>query len=208
VDAQGRRSSHNRLVRLLIEPGFRRRAIRHALGLPVSLESRDRQVLENIIFPYYDSRPDIVRVLFVGVAWYTRHYGQAYFPRKEFWTVDASRSERKHGAPRHHLEARLEDVPAKFAAGHFDLVIMNGVYGHGLSEPGECERSFDACFYLLRSEGHFMFGWNDVPEHRGAPLESIESLARFTPVELPPLGTHRYETGTASRHIFEFYRRP
>ena len=99
-------------------------------------------------------------------------------------------------------------MPARFAAGYFDLIIMNGVYGYGLSEQGACERSFDACFRLLRSGGHFLLGWNDLPEHRGAPLESIESLGRFTPVVLPALGAHRYEAGTVSRHIFEFFRRP
>jgi SAM-dependent methyltransferase len=191
----------------LTEPEFRRRALHYALGIPVSLETRDRQVLEHIILPFYDSQPDIRRVLFVGVAWYTRHYGTMCFPHKDYWTVDPSHSVRKYGA-RQHIEALIEDVPARFTPGYFDLVIMNGVYGHGLSEQGAVERSFEACFRLLRSGGHFLFGWNDVPEYRGAPLGSIQSLARFTPIELPVLGTHRYEAGTASRHIFEFFVKP
>jgi hypothetical protein len=60
---------------------------------------------------------------------------------------------------------------------------------------------------LLRFGGHFMLGWNDVPEYRGAPLDTIQSLRQFSPIILPPLGVHRYLTDTVYRHIYQFYRK-
>ena len=206
MDAQGRPSARSGLARAFTDRDFRRRLIRYALGRPVSLETNDRRILERVILPYYNAQPDIQTVLFVGVAWYTRHYDRSYFPRKDYWTVDSSHAARRYGA-RQHIEALVESLPARFSTGHFDLVLMNGVYGHGIDDKGTCERSFEACYQLLRIGGHFLLGWNDVPEYRGAPLESIESLKQFVPVALPPLGTHKYETDTVYRHIYQFYRK-
>ena len=208
MDAQGRPTghSHSSLARVFIDRDFRRRVILYALGRPVSLETTDRRLLERVIFPYYNAQSDIQCILFVGVSWYTRHYGHEFFPRKEYWTVDSSHAARRFGA-RLHIEGLVENLPARFAAGHFDLILMNGVYGHGMNEKDTCERSFEACYQLLRFGGHFLLGWNDVPEYRGAPLESIESLKQFVPVEFPPLGVHKYLTDTPYRHIYQFYRK-
>ncbi|HEX5419263.1 MAG TPA: class I SAM-dependent methyltransferase, partial [Gammaproteobacteria bacterium] len=134
-------------------------------------------------------------------------YERTFFESRTFWTADVSPAARRDGA-RNHVTAAIQDLDAHFPPGYFDLVLMNGVYGHGLMEYEECERAFGTCYELLRPGGHFMFGWNDVPEHRGAPLDAIEHLARFAPSVCPPLAAHVYATDTASRHIFQFYRRP
>ena len=207
MDAQGRPSNRSTLTRLLFEPDFRRRAIRYALGRPAELETQDRHDLERIILPYYTSRPELNSFLFIGVAWYTRHYPKQVFAGKTLWTVDLDPVARKHGA-KQHLTASVTELAQHFAPASFDCVIMNGVYGHGLSEKDACEHAFAACNAVLRPGGEFLFGWNDRPEYRGADLAEIESLRAFEPVVMPAFGVHRYPSDPVTQHVYQFFRKP
>ncbi|MET0985888.1 MAG: methyltransferase domain-containing protein [Steroidobacteraceae bacterium] len=206
MDSQGRPSSHGKLTRILIDPTFRKRAIRYALGLPTPLDTEDRRVLERIIFEHYLSQSNVQTILFVGVEWYTKHYEKSYFGGRTLWTIDVNPEVRKFGA-RQHLTCALEDVEPHFNPGYFDLIICSGVYGFGLDTPAQCERAFGACYTLLRPAGHFVLGWNDVPGHRPVLLPAIESLSQFKPCQLPPLQAHRYLTNTPLRHTYQFYER-
>ena len=177
--------------------------LRNAIGLPNRLHSPDRDVLERVILPAYARLPGMRRVLFVGSDWYTRHY-EKLFPGQEYWTLDPDPWKRKFGA-RRHIVAGLESLDAHFDGSHFDLIVCNGVFGWGLDERDDCERAFLACFRRLKVGGHFMLGWNDVPEHTPLPLASLGSLARFKPQPLPALGTARFLADVQTRHVFDFY---
>lgn len=193
-------------VRLFTDWTFFVRAVRYVLRLPTPLRTEDRRVLERVIFRHYASRPEVRSVLFVGCQWYTRHYGPTYFGQHDFWTIEPSEEARKHGA-RQHVIAPLERLDAFFPERYFDLIVCNGVFGYGLDTREQCEAAFDHCYTRLAEGGHFVFGWDDVPERRPIPLESIESLRRFRRVSFPPLGTQSYLTDTSYRHIYEFYAR-
>ncbi|MFL6575898.1 MAG: class I SAM-dependent methyltransferase [Povalibacter sp.] len=207
MDAEGRPSTRSTLMRLILEPDYRRRVVRYALGKPVELATHDRRELEQVIIPYYTAQPDVHSILFIGVAWYTRHYPRNYFAGKNLWTIDIDPAAAKHGA-RQHITASVTDLQQSFAPGTFDCVMMNGVYGHGLKDAEDCEKAFAACYEVLRAGGHLLLGWNDLPEYRGAPLSAIESLNRFEPVQLPPFGTHRHLSDPITRHIYQFFRKP
>ncbi|MET0657927.1 MAG: methyltransferase domain-containing protein, partial [Steroidobacteraceae bacterium] len=195
MDNHGRPSSHGKLARILIDPSFRKRAIRYALRLPTPLDTEDRRVLEQVIFRYYVSQPDIQTILFVGVDWYTKHYERAFFRGRTLWTLDVDPKTRKFGA-RRHVTSALEDAQLHFPPDHFDLIVCSGVYGFGIDTLEQCERAFGACYELLRPNGDFVLGWNDIAGHRPVPMGSIESLSRFAPTRLPPLQTHCYVTDT------------
>jgi SAM-dependent methyltransferase len=206
MDAKGNPSSQPRIVRVLTDPSFRRRAIAYVLGRPVSLGTNDRTILEEVIFPYYVSQPDVQTILFIGVAWYTRHY-ENFFAGKNYWTLDISPLAKRFGA-RQHVVAAVEEMDSFFAEGYFDLIVLNGVFGHGLDEEGQCERAFDQCYRLLRKGGHLLLGWNDVPEHTPMALSSIQTLQHFQPTDLPRLGEHLYLTDTIYRHVYQLFRKP
>jgi hypothetical protein len=205
LDESGRPTQDRRLVHRLTDPVYVSRAVRFALGLPTPLHTEDRHVLEHVIFPHYLSLPDLHRVLFVGVDWYTRHYPKTYFRNCEYWTIDSAPAARKF-ASRNHVLAAIEDLDQHFPPAHFDIVFCNGVYGHGLNTKAQCEQAFSAIHSRLKPGGHLVLGWNDVPEHRPVPLASIESLAKFTPAQCSALGTHRFLTDTPYRHTYDFYR--
>ncbi|HKQ83376.1 MAG TPA: class I SAM-dependent methyltransferase [Steroidobacteraceae bacterium] len=206
MDNQARATSQSTLVRLRTDAAFRRRLLRFALGLPTPLDTEDRRVLEEIIFKEYLADPGVRSILFVGVDWYTKHYAKSFFRGKNLWTLDMLPSTRKFGA-RQHVICALAQATQHFAAGSFDLIVCNGVYGHGMNAKADCEGGFEACFKLLREGGFFVLGWNDVPEHTFVPLVELDSLAKFTPCKLRALDTHRYLTATPYRHVYQFYEK-
>jgi SAM-dependent methyltransferase len=199
-------SDRTRLVRFATDWRFAIRVVRYLLGLAVPMDTEDRRVLERIIFPHFTALPDLRSVLFVGCDWYTKHYGAAFFSTQEFWTIDSSASARKF-AGRRHLVAPLEELPAHFAEGYFDLIICNGVYGFGLDSLTQCEQAFAACHARLRSGGYFILGWDDIPARTPVPLADVSSLRLFRQFTFPPLGTWRYLTETPYRHTYDFYRK-
>ena len=54
------------------------------------MRTLDRDTLEQVILPAYAARADIKTVLFVGCAWYTRHY-EGMLPGRVYWTIDPDR---------------------------------------------------------------------------------------------------------------------
>jgi SAM-dependent methyltransferase len=192
--------------RLFTDWQFASRVVRKRLGLPVAMETEDRRVLENIIFPYYLSDPNVKSVLFVGCDWYTRHYQRFYFSNVDYWTIEPAAERRKFGAKRH-VVAPLENLDAHFSPQTFDLIVCNGVYGWGLNSREQCESAFAQCYSRLRDGGHLMLGWDDIPERTPVPLAEIASLNRFRRHDFPSLGSWRYLTDTPYRHTYNFYRK-
>ena len=191
-------------LRLFTDWRFAVRAARYLLGLPVPMNTEDRRILEQQIFPYFVSLPEVARVLFVGCDWYTRHYGPVFFASHTFWTIDPDPRARRF-AGRQHIVAPLEELQSHFSADYFDLIICNGVYGFGLDTRAQCEAAFAACHSRLRAGGYFVLGWDDIPARTPVPLDDIQSLRLFQPFSLPAFGARRYRTNTPYRHTYDFY---
>lgn len=194
------------LIRLCTDWRFAVRVARYLLRLPVAMDTEDRRVLEQVIFPYFASLTDVRRVLFVGCDWYTRHYEPAFFPARTFWTIDPAERARKF-AGRQHIVDALETLPRHFAADYFDLIICNGVYGFGLDTLAQCEQAFAACHSRLRSGGYLLVGWDDIPARTPVPLAEVSSLRCFRQFTFPPLEAWRYRTDTSYRHTYDFYQK-
>ena len=188
------------------EHGFAERILRKRLGLATPLNTTDRIVMERDIFPEYARDPAIERMLFVGCGRYTAHYQQQFFPNKDFWTIEPDPGSAGFGA-KQHVIAPLEELDRHFPAGHFDLIICNGVYGWGLDRPEQLEAGFAQCHSRLRDDGHLFFGWDDIPERAPVDLDTVSSRALFRKYTLPTLNTWRYLTDTPYRHTFDFYRK-
>lgn len=199
-------SSRGALKRLLTDFGFVKRIVRYSLGLPVRMETEDRRVLEQVIFPYLQTLPDVRSVLFVGCDWYTKHYERTYFKGKDYWTIDPASRAKKFAGPQHHV-APLETLDRFFPPQRFDLIICNGVYGFGLDSREQCDRAFGLCHSRLADGGYFILGWNDIPARTPVPLDEIESLKQFRQWIFPPLGTGRYVTDTPYHHTYDFLRK-
>src|SRR4051812_29220673 len=106
-------STTGTLTRLLTDWSYTSRVVRYLLRLPVRMETEDRRVLEEVIFPYFGALPTVHSVLFVGCDWYTRHYGRTYFRGKNYWTIDPAASQRKF-AGKQHIVGALERLDEYF----------------------------------------------------------------------------------------------
>jgi SAM-dependent methyltransferase len=195
-----------RLVSLVTESGYAAAAVRKRLGLPTPLETADRRVLEELIFPYYRNDIAFKKVLFVGCAIFTRHYQRKYFADKEFWTIEPDFNQARFGSS-NHVVAPIEDASKHFNVGYFDVIFCNGIYGWGLDTLAQGEAAFVQCHNCLRSGGHLVFGWNDVPQRTPFSLEQIKSRNLFSRLQFPALKRWRYFTGTRHRHVFDFYQK-
>jgi hypothetical protein len=197
-----------RLVNCITEQGYAVAGIRRRLGLPTPLDTLDRRILEESIFPYYRNDTTFKKILFVGCAVFTSHYQQKFFSDKEFWTVEPHPYQARFGSTDHHIVGTLEEVPQHCAPNYFDVIFCNGVYGWGIDTLAQGDTAFAACHTCLREGGHLVFGWNDVPQRTPFDLDEIQSRKLFHPVHFPPLqGAARYFTDTRQRHVFDFYQK-
>ena len=114
----------------------------------------DRRLLEDVILPACGAGGG--PVLFVGVRFYTRNYASRC-GGAEFVTLDRDPAMRRHGA-RSHAVAPLEELGRHFPAGHFTHIVVNGVFGWGLDEPGAADRALAACHAALRPGGWLVLG--------------------------------------------------
>jgi hypothetical protein len=177
-------------------------------GFSFYLNSPDRFVLEDAIIPYIVKCNEFHKILFVGSDWYTKPYNR-YFKNKEYWTIEINPNRKKFGSKRHVVDSLL-NLSQHFAPGNFDLIVYNGVFGHGIDSKEATEISFQQCFQCLRPGGMLVFGWNDVTRHKPFPvIEECQNLRQFEPVVFSPLATSQYLVAESSdRHVFNFYQKP
>lgn len=168
------------------------------------LATDDRRMLENVIIPYFASRDDLPKILFVGCEWFTKHYEKA-FKQKEYWTIDREPFNSRYGSKKKHIIDALENLDKYCDAGYFDLIIANGIVGFGINTSETAEEAFQQCWRCLRSGGLLFLGWNDVSEFKPFALEEIQSLDQFAPYNFPPFATARYATKTRLKHVFSFF---
>jgi SAM-dependent methyltransferase len=182
------------------------RTARAAFGLPTSLDTQDRRLLEREILPWFGERAEYRRVLFVGCDWYTRHY-DAFFEGREYWTLEKDPARRRYGAGRH-VTASVVDLGEHFPVASFDLILLNGVLGWGLDDPAEAEAALQACASRLAPGGVLLLGWNDVPEKRILEPGRSPALQSLRAWEFPPFAAPRKVAPGRIRHTYEFYTRP
>jgi SAM-dependent methyltransferase len=199
-------SRWQRLINLMTEQGYATAALRRRLGLPTPLDTVDRRILEELIFPYYSSDIAFKKILFVGCAVFTSHYQRDFFADKEFWTIEPNPEQARFGST-NHVVAPLEDASKHLAPGYFDVIFCNGVYGWGLDTLAQGEAAFAACHASLRDGGHLVFGWNDVPQRTPFGLDEVRSRKSFNRFYFPPLEGCQYFTETRQRHVFDFYQK-
>jgi SAM-dependent methyltransferase len=164
----------------------------------------DRRLMEEVILPYFASKKEFNRILFVGCDWYTKTYNKI-FNNKEYWTIDIDRNKSKFGSSNHLVDS-LTNLDNYFNTNYFDVIFCNGVFLVGaMDERKIIEKAFEKCFSCLRHDGILVVGWNNTPELRPFPLNECQSLNLLQPYIFPPLSTFQYPTNTHYKHTYNFY---
>jgi SAM-dependent methyltransferase len=183
----------------------------HALGVRLGIfyggsfyyPSEDRSILECMIIPNYPLSRTHGAIVFVGTDWYTQGYARM-FSRKAYTTIDPDPDRVRYGADRHIIDV-VGNLERHMAPGSVDAIFLNGVVGWGLNTIEDAERAFAACHACLREGGHFLIGWNDLPEHRPFRLAEVPSLRKFQPLVFPPLEANEYLIDNEWRHTYSFF---
>jgi hypothetical protein len=180
--------------------------MRMKMGIPTALETEDRRILEDVILPYFAQNKAFSRILFIGCAVYTWHY-KRIFTHKEYWTMEPNSFRAMFGAKKH-IIAYMGQINQYFAEGTLDVIVCNGVIGHGLNNPTAIEDSIKKSYDCLSEGGVLVIGWNDLKQFVFLPIEECKNLQLFQPYIFPPLGTAEYLANPKWRHIYNFYIKP
>jgi SAM-dependent methyltransferase len=183
----------------------------HGLGVRLGIAyggsfyypSEDRSILECLIIPYYQLSRAHNTIVFVGTDWYTHGYTRM-FARKAYTTIDPNPERTRYGADRHIVDV-ASNLERHMSPGSVDAIFLNGIIGWGLNAPEEAEATFAAIHRCLRPGGHFVIGWNDLPEHRPFRIEEIPSLGKFQRLVFPPLDTSEHLIDNEWRHTYSFF---
>lgn len=171
----------------------------------------DRRVLEDDILAELARDPAVERVLFVGVQWYTTRYPShfaAATPRKTFATIDPEPSVARFGSEPHAVGA-IQDLADHFPGVVFDAIVMSGVIGFGLNDPGEVDRALAACESALRPGGWLVLGVNELKPTHVDPNKSPASSS----FAARPFGKRRQDRIDVAlpfrerRHTFLFWQK-
>jgi SAM-dependent methyltransferase len=160
----------------------------------------DRAYLRTAILPAVAAvRP--ARVLFVGVRGYTKSCGGAFRAGTEFWTTDIDPAAARYGAPARHVTADVRHLDRAFPASSFPFVLMNGVFGWGVDEPGDMDRALGAVERVLAPGGVLLLGWNS---DRCVAPDSLPAMASFEPI--PFAGLPERKTFGDVTHTYAWYK--
>ncbi|MCK5211187.1 methyltransferase domain-containing protein [Candidatus Parcubacteria bacterium] len=156
----------------------------------------DRDVLERIIFPYILAKFNPKKILDIGREDYQEFYNE-FFRGRELWTIDIDPGKLEFGSL-HHITDDVSNIKKYFSNNSFDFILMNGVFGWGLNQREQINKTFDAIHDILKPDGIFVFGFNDDI----IPLKEIEGLKKLSPFDFKPLsgcsfnclnGNHKYK---------------
>ena len=113
-------------------------------------------------------------MLFVGCRRYTQFYDR-YFADAgtEYWTTDIDPESRRWGVKNRHVVCDIRHADAHFPAGHFDAVLLNGVFGFGVDDVAGMNETIVAPVRMTKPSGVLMIGWNDDLLDDPLELESV-----------------------------------
>lgn len=166
----------------------------------------DRRVLAQEILGGLARDPEVRRILFVGVQWYTKDYA-ALVPGKVFATIDPEPKVAPFGGEPHKV-GFVQEIEEHFAGQTFDAIVMSGVIGFGLNEREGVERALTACAAMLRKGGFLVLGVNERKPTHIDPA-ATRAAAFFEPAPFGKLGT-RVDVALPFRekqHTFLFWKK-
>jgi SAM-dependent methyltransferase len=167
----------------------------------------DRNVLEEIIFPYALAEFEPKTILDVGREDYQAFYND-FFKGRELWTIDYDPEHSEFGAgPDRHIVDNILNIKNYFQPNYFDLIIMNGVLGWGLDKEDEAEKAFADLAGILKPGGLLVIGWNDFKDKKMIKPAQIKSLAALSPFTIKPLKGSEFKC-VNGEHTYNFYIKP
>jgi len=136
------------------------RDFRRKPGKRLNVRCEDRVYMEETILPSLAQLPDGSTVLFVGVEWYTSHY-ERYFQGSGvvFITCDIEPSHVCYGSSIGHIIADIQNMTHVTGRNVYDVAIIAGVFGYGINNEEQFNRTVASTHSLLKDNGILIVGW-------------------------------------------------
>lgn len=141
------------------------------------------------------------RILFVGCAYYTWESLKLFNKGVDLVTVDIDENNVIWGG-KNHLVASILDIDKYVEPHSFDIVLLNGIFGHGVDTPEMQEQTYKALHNILKPNGLLQVGWNHDLIADPTNLQISKDLFYKTEFEGLPERT----TFTTSTHVFDFLK--
>jgi SAM-dependent methyltransferase len=141
------------------------------------------------------------RILFVGCAYYTWESLKLFNKGVDLVTVDIDENNVIWGG-KNHLVASILDIDNYVAPASFDIVLLNGVFGHGVDTREMQEQTYKALHNILKPDGMLLVGWNNDLIPNPTELQISKELFYKSEYEGLPQRT----TFQNSTHVMDFLR--
>jgi len=170
------------------------------------LLTKDRNIIERIIFRNIYTNPDIKKILFVGCHLYSSWYHKIFnLSGKEFHTIDPDPESKKYGSPQMHITGKFEllkNQPKMFK--NYDCVILNGVFGYGINSLADKISALEAAHKILKENAIMLIGFRNqsVPDIDLDIIDEIWFDAHF----VPGFDSNFVETGHSNGHSFVCFK--
>lgn len=159
----------------------------------------DRNVLEEIIFPYVLAKYDPQTILDIGREDYQAFYND-FFEGRDLYTIDMNPKHAEFGMKGKHEIDNVTNLKNHYQDSQFDFILMNGVYGWGLNEEKDIQVTFNAVYDILKPGGVFILGFNEEV----FSFDKIEGLNKLKKLKFPPLKTDAF-TCINGNHTYKFF---
>ena len=185
-----------------------RRSLRKRIAIwrdePMPLRTPDREFLEQRIFTFLNAHSAAGgKLLFIGVAAYTRHYYRQL--RYDVHTIDLNRRAKKYGHSGRHVVGSATEL-TRFYGREFAVIVANGLIGYGLDDRAGFRRLLQMCHACLHEGGVLIIGYNDNAEHLDFVLRDVEEygwFAEFVP-KIEAVTSATIKVNPANDHTFVF----
>jgi len=171
-----------------------------ARELLLKWRNKERYILERKIFPRIKNK----KILLVGCAHYTSDYPKR-LKDNQLWTIDIDPEMVKFGAGNHIIES-IVNVDKYFQKEFFDVIILFGVFGYGLNDKKEAEKTLENCAKVLKKKGILIIGWNDLPGYNPINPRNLKNFNLYQSFSWDSIPSG-YKTEKRLKGVFEFLKK-
>jgi hypothetical protein len=93
----------------------------------------------------------------------------------EFWTIDIASDTAEWGSTQHHVIGDIVSADKHFAPAFFDIVVLNGIFGHGVNTVADQDRAIAAIRAISTDRSYLLVGWNPGMSEDPLSLPAIQS---------------------------------